>query len=186
MHTQRLVVHISSQKLTRPWSNINWKDLFLSILVWHSFFEQIDKWISRGARLRGMNKIQMLRKQLTKIKLEIWRTLLTAMLFKVDWKGRWHDVRKRKCARGFKTDKLLIWPADKMSYSSFGWKEYLYFFLFYVLISCQHKWTGYGRSKPRDVNREIEIYLILAKLFIRLTKTFCISNLLNDTSPQQI
>ena len=31
-----------------------------------------------------MNKIQMLRKQLTKIKLEIWRTLLTAMLFKVD------------------------------------------------------------------------------------------------------
>ena len=73
-------------------------------------------------------------KQLTKIKLEIWQTLLTAMLFKVDWKGRWHDVRKRKCARGSKTDKLLIWPADKMSYSSFGWKEYLFFLLFFVLI----------------------------------------------------
>ena len=106
-------------------------------------------------------------KQLTKIKLEIWRTLLTAMLFKVDWKGRWHDVRKRKCARGSKTDKLLIWPADKMSYSSFGKNDYLYFLLFFVLISCQHKWTGYGRSKPRNINLEIEIYLILI-----LTKTF--------------
>ena len=36
-----------------------------------------------------------------------------------------------------------------------------------LLIGCQHKWTWYGRSKPRDINREIEIFLILI-----LTKTF--------------